>query len=339
MLSKPLPHDDLESIVSEASEPFEALRGARVFLTGGTGFFGHWLVESLLHANRVKQLGIRATILTRSVSIFRARSPWIAEDAAVSLLEGDVCTFKFPAEPHSHIIHAATDSGGRQSSLSEAELHASIVEGTRHVLEFAGVSGAVRMLYVSSGAVYGRCIPLCVPEEFPLPSLPPASYASAKQLAEQMCLSCRVDTEAVIARCFAFVGPRLPLDQHFAIGNFIGAALAGETLMILGDGTSWRSWLYMRDLAVWLWALLIRGESGRPYNVGSDVGYTIADAATLTAATLAPGLDVKVLGRPHPEVPPSLYVPSIQRAHTELGLRVSVPLAEALRRTAAWYRQ
>jgi dTDP-glucose 4,6-dehydratase len=339
MLSKPLPHDDLESIVSEAGESFEALRGARVFITGGTGFFGHWLVESLLHANRVKQLGVRATILTRNVSSFRARSPWITADASVSLLEGDARAFQFPAEPHSHILHAATDSGGQQSSLSEAQLHDSIVEGTRHVLDFAETSEAVRMLYVSSGAVYGRSIPLCVPEEFPLQSLPRACYASAKQLAEQMCLSRGGETEAVIARCFAFVGPRLPLDQHFAIGNFIGAALAGETLMIQGDGTSWRSWLYMRDLAIWLWTLLVRGKAGRPYNVGSDAGHTIADAATLTAATLAPGSEVKVLGRPVPEAPPSVYVPCIQRAQTELGLRVSVPLAEALRRTAAWYRQ
>jgi dTDP-glucose 4,6-dehydratase len=223
--------------------------------------------------------------------------------------------------------------------LTEAELYASIADGTRRILEFAKASGAGRMLYVSSGAVYGRSTPLHVPEEFPLPSFPSPCYASAKQVAEQLCLSGLCDTDVVIARCFAFVGPRLPLDQHFAIGNFIGSALAEDKIVIQGNGTSWRSWLYMRDLAIWLWTLMIRGKSGHPYNVGSDAGYTIADAAGLTAATLARKLEVKVMAKPVPGVPPSLYVPSIQRAQAELGLRVSVPLAEALLRTAEWYRR
>ena len=346
MISKPLPVDDLRAVLALAQDSFAALRGARIFVTGGTGFFGHWLLESLLHANHELGHGARATVLTRDAARFRRESPWIAEDAAITLLEGDVRSFEFAAELHSHIVHAATDSGGQQR---DSELGEEIVAGTRRVLEFARQAGTRRMLYVSTGAVYGRSTSLLhTPESYleSAPPLPAGSYEQAKRAAEQLCLEhnakgllqpdCRL--EVVIARCFAFVGPRLPLDQHFAIGNFLGAAMAERPIQITGDGTPRRSWLYMSDLAVWLWTMLARGEAGRAYNVGSDEGYSIAEAARLTAATLAPGLAVQIDGTPIAGAPLNSYVPAIDRARQELGLRVTVPLEEALRRTAAWYR-
>jgi len=340
MNSKPLPVDDLRAVLALAQDSFAALRGARIFVTGGTGFFGHWLLESLLYANHELGHGARATVLTRDAARFRRESPWIAEDAAITLLEGDVRRFDFPAGRYSHIVHAATDSGGQQQG---SELAADIVEGTRRVLEFAQRAAARQMLYVSTGAVYGRSTSLLhTPESYleSAPPLPAGSYEQAKLAAEQLCLERGMEgpLEVVIARCFAFVGPRLPLDRHFAIGNFIGAAMAGQPIHIKGDGTPRRSWLYMSDLAVWLWTLLAEGEAGRACNVGSDVGYSIVEAAKLTAATLAPGLAIQMDGTPLPGAPLNSYVPAIDRARQELGLRVTVPLEEALRRTAAWYR-
>jgi nucleoside-diphosphate-sugar epimerase len=341
MPTKPLATDDLEHVLTKGRDAFVLLRDARIFITGGTGFFGHWLLESLLYANHELALGVRVSALTRNAAAFRARSPHIADDAAVTLLEGDVRGFTFPAERHTHVIHAATDSGGQQAALAPGALTAAILEGTQRVLDFAEHTGAQRVLYTSTGAVYGRSTTLLhTPESYgegQIITLPPDSYEAAKRLAENLCLM-RPALQPVLAQCFAFVGPHLPLDQHFAIGNFIGAAMRGETIHIKGDGTPRRSWLYMADLAVWLWTLLALGLAGRGYNVGSDEGMSIAEAARVTAETLRPGLAIQIDGTPVAGAALNSYVPDVSRARGELGLEVSVPLAEALRRTAEWYR-
>ena len=311
---------------------------SRIFVTGGTGFFGHWLLESMLWANRELGLDVRATVLTRDAAEFRRGSPWIAEDAAITLLEGDIRSFEFPAVAHTHFVHGATDSCKEQQDVP-GTMAAVVVEGTKRVFACARAMGAARLLNVSTGAVYGRSTTMeHTPETFPIPPLPPGSYEASKRMAETYLLSEPGPTAVVIARPFAFVGPRLPLDAHFAIGNFIGSALRDETLRVSGDGTPRRSWMYMSDLAAWLWTLLVHGESERAYNVGSDEGYTIAEAALLTAAMLAPELVVEIARTASAGAALNSYVPSVERAKGELGLRVKVPLDEALQRTAAWYR-
>jgi len=356
-MPKPLPSEDLAHILTHTRDIFASLDGSRILITGGTGFFGHWLLESLLHANRELSLNIRATVLTRNAEAFNLKAPHIAHNPAITLLEGDIRTFAFPSEPHTHILHAATDSTVR---TTETDLAGSILAGTQRILAFASHSQLatrnsqldrkpLRLLYISSGAVYGRNITGIpgIGEDFPLPPTPasPTNYDEAKRGAETLCLQAPVDS--VIARCFAFVGPHLPLDQHFAIGNFIRDALAGNPIHIKGDGTPLRSYLYMSDLAIWVWTMLATAPPNRAYNVGSDESVSIARLANLVKENvilsaakdplLAPG--VQIDGTPNPNTPPPTYVPDITRAQTELNLRVTIPLAEAIRRTAAWHSQ
>jgi dTDP-glucose 4,6-dehydratase len=342
MPPQPLPTDDLAAVLSLARPSFEQLRGARIFITGGTGFFGHWLLESLLHANRELSLSARATVLTRNAEAFRAKAPHIANDPAITVLEGDVRSFGFPAEPHTHILHAATESGGQQASARE--LAESILDGTRRVLAFALATGATRLLYVSSGAVYGRNIAdvAPIPESYrgaPDPLQLSSAYDEAKRMAEHLCVAYSegIPLACTIARCFAFVGPHLPLDAHFAIGNFIRDAMADTPIHIKGDGTPLRSYLYMSDLAAWLWTMLLAGAPNRAYNVGSDESISIAELARMIAATLRPELRIQIDGTPNPTAAVPSYVPDITRARGELGLQVTVPLAEAIRKTAAWH--
>lgn len=339
-MPKPLPIEDLAHILAHTHEVWHPLRDQRVFLTGGTGFFGHWLLESLLYANRELELNVRATVLTRNPEAFARKSPHVADDPAISLEQGDIRTFRFPTAQHSFILHAATDSSPNPDPATLAD---SIIAGTQRVLDFARATGARRLLYVSSGAVYGRNAPIDhIPEDYPSsvdPASPTASYDESKRMAEQLCIAHAdgAHLQASIARCFAFVGPHLPLDLHFAIGNFLKNAIDGTPIHIKGDGAPRRSWLYMADLAIWLWTMLVRAPHGRAYNVGSEDSYSIAEAARLTAATLRPGLGIQIDGTPKPGAPLSSYVPATVRARTELNLHQTIDLPEALRRTAAWH--
>lgn len=341
----PLPEEDMQHILAHTGVLWEELRGQRVFLTGGTGFFGKWLLESFLHANDIHALGASITVLTRDPASFRASVPHLANHPAVTLLKGDVKTFEFPSGAFSFVIHAATEASAKMIAEEPLAMIDTIVEGTRRTLDFAVAAGARRVLLTSSGAVYGRqpSETTHIAEEAthgPDCLDPGASYAEGKRLAELLGAVYQKlhGIEVKISRCFAFVGPHLPLDTHFAVGNFLRDAMAGGPIRIGGDGTPHRSYLYAADLAIWLWTMLVRAPGGRAYNVGSSDSHSIREIADVVCAVIDPGIAVTVAREPVPGRAPERYVPDVQRAERELGLRAWVPLPEALSRTARWAR-
>lgn len=313
-----MPPADLDHVLAHV--PWEELRVARIFITGGTGFFGKWLLETFAHANRALDLRASAVVLSRR--------PPPARDA-ISFVEGDVRSFTFPPGEFSHVIHAAANFN---EPVPPDELRDVIVGGTQRVLDFASACGARKFLLTSSGAVYGPQPPDLshIPETFRC--APDTPYGEARLAAEQFCAGSGLDVK--IVRCFAFLGPGLPLDAHYAIGNFIRDALAGGPIRIRGDGSPVRSYLYAADLAIWLWTIFFQGEAHIPYNVGSYEPITIADAARAVARAVEPPLEVQIAGT---FTAPSRYVPTCERARG-LGLRTWVMLDEQIRRTLAWHR-
>jgi len=332
---------DLDAVLEGTRGLWEELRGERLFITGGTGFFGKWLLESLAWAEARLGPGIRATVLTRDPALFGSREPALAAQPLFTFHAGDVRGFSFPQGEFSHVIHAATDASVADDPERTREI---IASGTRRVLDFAaGPAAARRLLLVSSGAVYGRQptdLPLLT-EDHPAADEPldaRAAYGAGKRASEALAAEkASARLEIPIARGFAFVGPHLPLDSSFAIAQFIGDGLAGREIAIGGDGTPLRSYLYASDLAVWLWTILLKGQSLQAYNVGSEQAVTIREAAEAVAGAFTPAPSIRVARVADPAVPPSRYLPSTRRAREELGLAETVPLAEAVDRTVRWH--
>lgn len=339
----PLSKDDLTHAFAALGEDgWRALAGKRLFLTGGTGFVGKWLLATLIEARRRLDLGCHATVLSRDPDGFAAAVPQLARDSSIELVRGDVRDFAFPDGHFDVVIHAATDV---MAQRTPRQIFEACVQGTRRVLEFAQKAGAANFLLVSSGATYGRQPPALelLPEDYPGapdPLLPTSAYGEGKRAAEWLACAHAAETgmHVSVARCFAFVGPYLPLDRQFAIGNFLRAAIAGEEIVIRGDGTQYRSYLHAADMAAWLWAVLLRGRSGTAYNVGGEESLSILELAQRIVQLLDAASPVRVLQTAVPGQPPERYVPDTTRARTELGVMPQFTLDDAIARTARWHR-
>ena len=334
--------EDLNHIMAHTIGLWDELRNKRIFVTGGTGFFGNWLLESFVWANDQLDLNATAFVLTRDLESYRSKAPHLAGHSSINFVKGDILSFDFPPGDFPYLIHAATETGYALYDQDPLQAFEMIVSGTRRMLEFARQAQVTKFLFTSSGAVYGSQPPhmMHVPEDYQgVSSLSDSKivYGEGKRVAELLCSlhAQKYGFEVKTARCFAFVGPYLPLDQHFAIGNFIRDALQGGPICVQGDGTPYRSYLYAADLAIWLWTILFRGESCRPYNVGSDVALQIKDVA-ISVAREVTGAEVVVKGVPDTSRAAQRYVPDVSRARRELGLSVEISLPEGVRRTMLW---
>jgi nucleoside-diphosphate-sugar epimerase len=297
-----------------------ALAGQRLFITGGTGFFGLWLL-SALRGLQHEGVPVQACVLSRDPSRFLSRHPQFREQSWLRFITGDVADFQVPEEPFDLLLHAATETS-MAAHAAPARMFDDIVRGTRRVLQLARSCGVRRVLMISSGAVYGPQPPEVThqPDDSATacnPLLPGSAYGEGKRVMELMGALLQRETgiECVTARCFAFCGPGLPLDAHFAIGNFIHDALHGEQITVQGDGSPMRSYLHGADLAAWLLHLLATGRAGESYNVGSDEALSIKELALRVRDVLAPGKRVELL-RQAGTAPyfHNRYVPAITRA-------------------------
>lgn len=350
---KSIPIRDLEHVTSNIESSMIGWKGARILITGATGFFGQWLVESFHHANQTLNLGARLVGIGGPNDKFDDICPQILEMNDVKLINADICDLDSSIDtllPDWHdridaIIHAAIYVDGETYNQKPIPTLSTGVKGTWEVLEIAKRKNVKRFLYVSSGAVYGTQSRMLerIGEDHST-SLDCASaqsaYAESKRFGETLCCGYMQQhgIPVTIARPFAFVGPHLPIDKHFAIGNFIRDVLANTPIVIQSDGSPIRSYLYAADLAIWLWTILSNGVLGRPYNVGGTQTFSLLEIATLIEKASMNKNPIQVNGE-KVVGPPNRYVPDTTRAERELGLKPIISLEDAIHRTLEWHRK
>jgi len=334
---------DLQHVLDNVKDFAGQLKNKSIFVTGATGFFGKWLLETFIYINDKLSLNAKVCALSRSPEAFLNEYPFYKTEVSISFIKGDIQTFDFPSEDFQFIIHAATDADAKLNDENPLLMLDTIITGTKRILDFAKTKSLESFLLTSSGAVYGKqpadVTHIKEDESFFIDISNPASaYAEGKRIAELYCsiYHKQYNLPVKIARCFAFVGPYLPLDKHFAIGNFILNGLNKEDIIVKGDGSPYRSYLYAADLTIWLWTILLKGKENVPYNVGSDFSLTIKDTAKAVAESFNNSINYQIIGKPT-NLPVQRYVPDICRANTQLGLKVKINLDDAIKRTCKFY--
>lgn len=342
MTSPRIPARDLDEVLAHTESVWRALDGATVLLTGVTGFVGAWLLEALAHARAHTGYRTNAVLSVRSESKLRERYPHLAGADWISTCVGDVRQLSLDSRHVDFVVHAASTATNAVVTADPFDTQDMVVRGTQRVLRVAIDAGASRALLVSSGSVYGRdnmaAVPLSENSAVGIDS-----FRSDRLLAESKRAAEAAGAEAMsrsslgvlVARGFAMSGPWLPLNESFALGNFVRDALAGAPITVSGDGSPVRSYLYGGDVAAWLWSILISGTPGLAINVGSDEAISIAQLASLVAdrgqGRVAPFAAADGTKRA------DYFVPDITRAR-RLGLSPRISVAMAVERMLEWHR-
>ncbi|MGZ3787951.1 MAG: NAD-dependent epimerase/dehydratase family protein [Bacteriovorax sp.] len=307
-------------------EMAQALKGKSLLITGGSGFFGKNLCEALNRLNKDESLGMTIYALARNPVHFEG----------IKFLQHDI-TAPLPFDlKMDYIIHAATPVTGPASGFDQTM--DIIVNGTKHALDFAEKCECSKFLLISSGAVYGEQPQslLKIPEDHAIKGSFfdfKSAYGTGKRISELLALDWarKSGIHLNIARCFAFSGRHLPIDQHLAIGNFIRDAIYGNAINVQGDGSAVRSYMDADDLVTWLLTILLRAPKNEIYNVGSDQEISIKDLAMKISGHVF-GVSVSIQGAPEGSGKRSRYVPSIEKAKSDLGLKINISLDESIQR-------
>lgn len=336
---------DLNHVFTHTKGLWEELQNKKIFITGGTGFFGCWLLESFAWANDKMDLGASAFVLSRNPATFEKKAPHLYHHKSIKFLKGNITDFVFPRGSFSYLIHCSVyqqNAGQRENSISMTK---EMIDGTMRILDFCAKAKVEKMLLVSTGAVYGKAPSHLknIPEDFPVtldPTTSKSIYHQVRHIMETLSViyAEKNDFEAKIARCFSFIGPYLPLNGRFAVSDFILDTFSQNSITVKSDGKAVRSYLYMADLVIWLWTILFKGKNCRPYNVGSELPITIREVAEAFAEESVPPLPVSILKKPSQGAAPDYYVPDTTRARSELNLRQRITLSTAVKKTMQWHR-
>lgn len=321
-----------------ACYPLPELTHKRLFLTGGTGFFGYWLLQTLAQLND-QGAEISVTALSRNPHAFLERYPEFRDMTWLKFVQGDVRNYIYPQEYYDFFVHGASETSP-QAAQQAGLLFETLFLGTRHVLQHMLHCRAHRILVISSGAVYGEQPSDLshITEEHKLACDScdaDDAYGEGKRVMEMLvaCYAREYGLEAVYARCFAFIGYGLP--PHLAAGQIIRDAVVNRQIVIKGDGKAVRSYLYAADLALWLLALLVRGRRGGVYNVGSDQASSLEELARCVADALPWIVPIEILAQTQTTKRLN-YVPDVSLIKHEFGVSIWTDLKTAIQRMAEY---
>ena len=306
----------------------------RAVVTGGAGFLGSHLCETLLATN------YEVLCLDNFVTGVPANVAHLMEDPNFRLVRADVTDYVHVGDHVDAVLHFASPAS--PIDYLELPIHTLKVGsiGTLHALGLAREKSA-RFLLASTSETYGD--PLVHPQAESYwgnvnPVGPRGVYDEAKRFAEALTMAYRrthgVDT--AIVRIFNTYGPRMRPRDGRAIPTFIRQALRDEPITVAGDGSQTRSVCYVTDLVTGILRLLHSTEAG-PVNIGNPTELTVLQLAETVRDIVGSSSPITFVPRPVDD--PSVRQPDISLARSTLGWQPDVSLDEGLKHTVAWFRE
>ena len=308
-----------------------------LLLLGGSGFFGKSIVNFLIKLKVEYDIQINLTILSRNAKKFMKeynlqRFNWI------EFIDSDITDLKIDLNKYSRIIHAATPSHNIDD-MSAKDRYEFILSSTNKIIE--KLSKSNNILFISSGDVYADFSRKNAESSNINSSsdINMHAYSLAKVKSENLFINVSKDMglSVKIARCFAFIGEYLPLDAHFAIGNFVKNCIDNRDIIINGDGKTIRSYMYQDDLAYWLLYLLYSDTANLITNVGSDDSISIFDLAKKVKLLTNSDSKIKVLNN-QLENTRRFYVPDIKMARESYHLAPWTSLDQSIKKTYEYHK-
>jgi nucleoside-diphosphate-sugar epimerase len=336
---------DAKAVLQGRSHLLEDLRRQHLFITGGTGFLGTWLLELVKVLNESHGFATKVTVYSRNSHSFAIRYPHLGQLANFRFEEGDIRSLTDLPRDVCYIIHAAALTNRLLISSQPTAVAEVNSVGTQRLLRAAELLEDLRkFVLMSSGLVYGA-------QPWDKPTIDEsfagslrcnevnAVYAESKRFAEVIAHSAISESKipVVTLRPFAFLGPYQSLQLPWAVTDFIRDSFLGGPIRIMGDGTTIRSLMYASDYAFWVLAALTQGKARETYNVGSPEGIDLAALAKMITQSFSPIPEIRMhVGQTGNER--SRLVPDISRAQRDLGVEVTVSLPDAISKTITWNR-
>jgi nucleoside-diphosphate-sugar epimerase len=336
---------DAQRVVDRRVQQLERLKGEHVFVTGGTGFLGAWLLEIVKVLNEEHGFSLCVTIYSRNSQSFASRWPHLAQTVGVNFIDGDIRHLAEVPRDVRYIIHAAALTDRRLLASQPSAVAEVNAMGTHRIVRAANLLEDIqKLVFLSSGLVPGNQSPdqERIDETYAGPSRctdVSAVYAESKRFGEVVAQSAVSEFKlpVVILRPFAFVGPYLSLQLPWAVTDFIRDSFTGGPVRIMGDGSTVRSLMYGSDYAFWVLMALANGRPRETYNVGSPHAVDMMSLAQMITCSFNPVPQILTrTGQLNYER--SRLVPNVEKARRELGVELTVSLPDALTRTINWNR-
>ena len=326
---------DVDSLLS-SGHTFQEFDGATITILGGTGFIGRWIIQALHEFGSSFGFSSEITVISRNAPMARNL---FAEEFGLTpkIVEFDFATGLAKLEKSDFFINGATPSTRKTGIENVEAVYTSSVNASNSIIQSAKrYKNKPKVVNLSSGIVYGTqglsernqnesAIVLQRDSQ--------SGYLNAKLATESIFSEAVVSNvvDSISPRLYAFAGPGISLNEHFAVGNFIRDGLDGNPITIGGNPSTTRSYLYPTDLVVSILAALIQPKNIN-VNIGSELPVTMLELATLISE-LTSRKGVRILGS---DAVASNYVPSTSCFRENYGVSQQISLNEGLDRWIEW---